>query len=252
MNIINEFGYRQDGRRPNQIRNITYRMGIYAQADGSAYLEQGNTKVICSVYGPHECRYRSRMSEEACLINCQYSQTTFSVPDRRNRPRGDRRGKGYTRLLERAFESAIITTTYPRSQIDIFCEVIEADGGNLAACVNAASLALADAGIPLRGLVAAVECGSVTGTPCADMSSREHSEIVPRMTIATIAGKEDAVLVDMKNIIHRSHMKDLFKIGIDASAQVHSCLEVAVLNHVKTAHRIPTKNPTATDKESEA
>ena len=59
----------------------------------------------------------------------------------------------------------------------------------MAACVNVASLALADAGIPLRGLLSAVECGSADGLPCADLSSREHSELVPRLTMATV-GKE--------------------------------------------------------------
>lgn len=51
--------------------------------------------------------------------------TTFSVPDRRNRPRGDRRSNKFGRLLERAFEMVILTELYPRSQIDIFCEVLE-------------------------------------------------------------------------------------------------------------------------------
>lgn len=45
MNIISEHGYRQDGRKPHQIRNLNYNLGVYSQADGSAYLEQGNTKV---------------------------------------------------------------------------------------------------------------------------------------------------------------------------------------------------------------
>lgn len=45
MNMLNEFGFRQDARKPKQIRNIVYQLGIYSQADGSAYLEQGGTKV---------------------------------------------------------------------------------------------------------------------------------------------------------------------------------------------------------------
>lgn len=45
MNVISEHGFRFDGRRPNQIRNISCRMGVYQQAEGSAYIEQGNTKV---------------------------------------------------------------------------------------------------------------------------------------------------------------------------------------------------------------
>ena len=45
MNVLNEHGFRLDGRRPEQIRNVSCRLGVYAQADGSAYLEMGNTRV---------------------------------------------------------------------------------------------------------------------------------------------------------------------------------------------------------------
>ena len=48
------------------------------------------------------------------------------------------------------FNLQIRTELYPRSQIDVFVEVLQADGGNYCACVNAATLALIDAGIPLR------------------------------------------------------------------------------------------------------
>uniref|UniRef100_A0A1I7XSD5 RNase_PH domain-containing protein n=1 Tax=Heterorhabditis bacteriophora TaxID=37862 RepID=A0A1I7XSD5_HETBA len=71
MNIISEHGFRIDGRRPHQIRNINCRLGIYPQAEGSAYIEQGNTKVICAVYGPHEGK-RSKQIEDRCVVNCQY------------------------------------------------------------------------------------------------------------------------------------------------------------------------------------
>ena len=53
--------------------------------------------------------------------------------------------------------------------------------------MNAGSIALTDAGISMRGLAAASECGDVAGTACADMSAREQSEMVARMTIATIS-----------------------------------------------------------------
>lgn len=45
MNIIDEFGFRKDARKPDQIRNISYQMGLYPHADGSAYFEQGGIKV---------------------------------------------------------------------------------------------------------------------------------------------------------------------------------------------------------------
>ena len=137
----------------------------------------------------------------------------------------------------------------------------QADGSNLAACVNVGSLALADAGITMKGLAASAECGSVDGVACADMSSREQNELVPRITMATISafqrfymwlklkiqlfyhikiigGNEETILVDMKNLIHRNHLPALLKMGISACAQIHACLETAVFNHVKAAHRI--------------
>uniref|UniRef100_A0A915M4K5 Putative exosome complex component RRP41 n=2 Tax=Meloidogyne TaxID=189290 RepID=A0A915M4K5_MELJA len=233
--MLSEFGFRKDARLPKQIRNIIYQTGIYSNADGSAYIEQGGTKVLCAVYGPREGRIKSRIQEESAIVVCQYSQSTFSVPDRRNRPRGDRRGNTNSRLLERAFEAVIFVNLYPRSQIDIF---FEADGGNLAACVNAGSLALADAGIPMRGLASAVECGCVDGVSCTDTSSREQSELIPRITIATVGGREEIILISLKNLVHRSHLTEFLKSAIDACAQIHSCLETAVFENVKTAHRL--------------
>ena len=47
-------GLRIDGRKPNELRKIYCEVGIFAEADGSAMIQQGNTKVVATVYGPHE------------------------------------------------------------------------------------------------------------------------------------------------------------------------------------------------------
>jgi len=52
--LLSDEGFRSDGRRPNEIRCMRCRIGVYTQAEGSAYIEQGNTKVLATVYGPHE------------------------------------------------------------------------------------------------------------------------------------------------------------------------------------------------------
>ena len=78
-----------------------------------------------------------------------------------NRPRGDRKSQELRVHLQRTFESVIMLEQYPRSHIDIFCEVLAADGGHLAACVNAASAALTAAGISMRGTVSACACALV-------------------------------------------------------------------------------------------
>lgn len=54
LELLSDQGYRIDGRKATELRKVQARMGVFAQADGSAYLEQGNTKALAVVYGPHE------------------------------------------------------------------------------------------------------------------------------------------------------------------------------------------------------
>ena len=54
--LLSDQGLRLDGRKPEELRQIKTRLGVFGQADGSAYLEQGNTKVLAAVYGPHDMR----------------------------------------------------------------------------------------------------------------------------------------------------------------------------------------------------
>ena len=49
-------GLRIDGRKPNELRRIQCEVGVFDKADGSAVFSQGNTKVVATVYGPHEVR----------------------------------------------------------------------------------------------------------------------------------------------------------------------------------------------------
>ena len=58
------------------------------------------------------------------MINCQYSMATFSTAERKRRPRGDMKSREMTQHLKQTFEAAILTHLYPRSQIDIYVEVI--------------------------------------------------------------------------------------------------------------------------------
>lgn len=52
--LLSPEGFRIDGRRPNELRKIRCKIGVFAKADGSSYFEQGNTKVLATVFGPRE------------------------------------------------------------------------------------------------------------------------------------------------------------------------------------------------------
>lgn len=68
--FISLAGLRIDGRREQEIRRIRTRMGLFAKVDGSAYYEQGNTKVVAVVHGPWEAK-RNALSDVAA-INCEF------------------------------------------------------------------------------------------------------------------------------------------------------------------------------------
>ena len=123
LEILSPEGLRLDGRRPHELRKIVCRMGVFKQADGSAYIEMGNTKALATVYGPHEVTNKSKILHDRVLVNCQFSMATFSTGERKKRPRGDRRSTETSMLIRRTFEAAILTQLYPRSQIDIYVQV---------------------------------------------------------------------------------------------------------------------------------
>lgn len=77
---------------------------------------------------------------------------SFSAGERKRRPRGDRKTQETSLQLRRAIEAIIQIELYPRSQIDVFVEVLQSDGSDYCVAVNAATLALIDAGIPIKVL----------------------------------------------------------------------------------------------------
>jgi exosome complex component RRP41 len=89
----------------------------------------------------HEDCGCSRALHNRVVVNCQYSMVVLSTGERKRRPRGDRKSQEMSQHLKQTFEATIKTELYPRSQIDIFVEVLQADGGNYCACVKAATLA---------------------------------------------------------------------------------------------------------------
>ncbi|VVC32325.1 Hypothetical protein CINCED_3A010613 [Cinara cedri] len=197
MDLLSRQGLRTDGRRSDELRRIRCKMGVFNQPDGSAYLEQGNTKVVAAVYGPHEIRTnRSKASNENAVINCQYSMATFSRSERKRRPR-DNKSAELTLHLKQAMTTAIKTDLYPKSQIDIFVQVLQSDGGNYSVCVNAATLALIDAGIAMEEFVISCTSSLANGeTPLVDSSNLEETMGGPSLTVAIlpISGKVNYIM----------------------------------------------------------
>lgn len=90
---------------------------------------------------------------------------TFSTGERKKTRKGDRRSTEISLIIKQTLESIIMVQLFPRSQIDIYVQILQADGGTRCAAINAACLAIINAGIPIRDFVVACAAGYIEGTP---------------------------------------------------------------------------------------
>lgn len=153
------------------------------RADGSCYFEFGGNKVIAAVYGPREVHPRHQQKSTSAVVRYRYNMASFSVEERK-RPGPDRRSIEVSKVSREALESVIFQEYFPRSAIDIFVEVLQADAGTRTAGINAASIALADAGIPMKSLVSACAVGKVDDTLVLDLNKDEDNYGQADMPIA--------------------------------------------------------------------
>nr|CAG4645044.1 EOG090X0BHT [Leptodora kindtii] len=233
LELLTDQGLRIDGRKPSELRRIRCSLGIFAQADGSAYLEQGNTKILAAVYGPHEVTgSKSKASHDHVLVNCQYSTATFSSSERKRRPRGDRKGQEMSNHLVQTFQSAIRTELYPRSQIDIFVEVLQADGGNYSACVNAAMMALVDAGVPMKDCVVSCTASLVKNTPLVDVNNVEQTGGSPELVVSILPNSGEIVYMSLTQRFHMDHLSRVLDTAIKGCKDVGIILNQVIKEHL--------------------
>ncbi|CAH2098276.1 unnamed protein product [Euphydryas editha] len=233
--LLSSQGLRLDGRRPNELRRIRCKLGVFTQPDGSAYLEQGNTKVLAAVYGPHQAS-KSKSSVEGVVVNCQYSMATFSTGERKNRPRGDRKSQEMSLHLRQALTAAIKTELYPRSQIDIYIEVLQADGGAYCASVNAATLALVDAGVPLRAYACACSASmawrGAEPAPLLDVGHVEEAAGGVVLTVASLPSTGNIALLELSHRLHSDYFEIVLSRAMQGCRDIEIILDRAVREHL--------------------
>lgn len=141
----------------------------------------------------------------------------------------------YRRVLEMAsmikstFEPVVQTNLYPRSEIDIFVQVLQQDGGLLQACINATTLALLNAGIPLLDFVCAVTGGVHSTSPLLDLTLLEEND-VPNVTVAMMPRTGKVTLVTMETRLHVDRFAEILELAKKAGNAIHKEMETAVMS----------------------
>ena len=191
---VNSAGLRADGRRPPEIRRLMCKVGADSSSDGSAYLEMGNTKVLVTVSGPHEADNFSKSKHDRAIISCDVSMAAYASAERKSRGPRDKRNLEIAATVAKSFENVIMTKLFPRSQFDISIHAIQEDGGVLPAAINATTLALVDAGIPLRDMLVACVSGLVDKHILTDLNYVEMSSGTPQFCVGVLPRSNKLVL----------------------------------------------------------
>lgn len=166
---------RKDGRRFDETRPIEAKVGVIKRADGSAYFKIGRTKAYAAVYGPREIYPKFLQNPEKGLLRCSYNMMPFSSLGERVRPGANRRAKEIAMVTEKALLPTVNLSDFPNSVVDVFIELPQTDAGTRCAGICAAAMALADAGIQMNDMVAAVSVGRVDDKIVVDLDYSEES-----------------------------------------------------------------------------
>lgn len=110
--------------------------------------------------------------------------------------------------------------------------MLQADGGNYCASVNAATLAIIDAGIPLKDYVCACSASFVDDTPVRDINYLEESSGGPEVIMATLPKSDQIVFLEMNGRLHEDHLDKVLDTAVQGCKDVHNILDKAVREHV--------------------
>jgi ribonuclease PH len=190
---------RADGRAADQLRPISIQRGWSAQAEGSALISFGNTKVLCTASFTNGVP-RWLTGKGKGWVTAEYGMLPRSTNERMDREsvKGKVGGRTHeiSRLIGRSLRAIIDTKALGENTIVIDCDVLQADGGTRTAAITGAYVALVDAvewgrskgfigknAKALHDSIAAVSVGIIDGEPLLDLMYTEDSRAETDMNV---------------------------------------------------------------------
>lgn len=220
IKLIDKNGLRLDGRSPTELRPLKIETDVLNRADGSAYIEWGGNKILVAVYGPREAYPKHTQDIEKAIVKARYNMAAFSV-DERKRPGPDRRSVEISKVISEALQNAIMVEQFPRAQIDVFIEVLQADAGTRIAGLTAASVAIASAGIPMRDLVVGCTAGKIDGQIVLDLGKEEDNFGQADLPMGILAHSGKVVLVQMDGDLSVEEFDKATEMILDAAKRIN-------------------------------
>ncbi|VVB65900.1 Exosome complex component Rrp41 [Candidatus Gugararchaeum adminiculabundum] len=235
-------GKRLDGRTVEDLRPLKIQAGVLNSADGSAFVQWGNNKVLAGVYGPRECIPKHDSDPYKAVLKCRYNMAPFCSSGEHSRSGPSRRSTELSKVIREVFEGLILTDKYPKTMIEIYIEVLQSDGGTRCAAVTAAAVALADAGIPMRDMVAAVASGKIQEHIVADLGKDEDNYGQSDFPVAVSWRDKEILLFQMDGLLTRQQFEHALNLSISTVEKVKVLQKEALLRSFEEKNGSPRVN----------
>ncbi|KAL8291997.1 hypothetical protein RQP46_001463 [Phenoliferia psychrophenolica] len=286
--LLTPSNLRVDSRLPLELRSLSFQIlpspptsssspaTAPANADGYALVSHGLTRVSASVFGPRESLKTGAFSGgggggggggkagDKATVNVEVGVAGWSE---RNQAGGGVRKGGKDRKtielnssIKATFEPVLLLHLYPRSSIDIYIQVLESDGSLLQASINATTLALISAGLPLSDYVCALSLASYpsisptappqippfeTTTQSVPHSNKDSGTIgsgsttlldlcqaeeqaLPCLTVAVLPRSSKVTLVSLESRVGVGRFEEMLRWGVEGSKVVQAAMEDCV------------------------
>jgi len=225
--LIDKKGIRSDGRKADELRPLKLQVGVLPGADGSAYIEHGKNKILAGAFGPREVHPKHLAQADRMVLRCRYHMAPFSVQDRKS-PAPSRREVELSKVIKESLEPALFLELYPRTGVDVYVEVLQADGGTRCAAITAAALAIADAGVPMRDLVVGCAAGKVDDTVVLDLYDAEDKLGVADVQVAYMPNLNAITLLQMDGILTPEEFEKAINMAMDGCRKINEIQKEAL------------------------
>ncbi|MBU0957983.1 MAG: exosome complex exonuclease Rrp41 [Nanoarchaeota archaeon] len=218
---------RPDGRKFEELRKMTAKVGVVKEADGSAMFSFGEgkeaTTAFAAVYGPRTLHPQHMQNPRTGILRVNYDMLSFSVNERA-RPGPNKRSKEISEVSKWALGNVLELKDFPNTVIDVFISITQANASTRCAGINAASMALAHAGVPMKELVGSVSIGKMDRTLVVDVNKKEEDyeegEGPTDIAMAFTSRGQNVSLMQLDGKIRPKELKEAVEMGQKAAMEI--------------------------------
>ena len=239
INLNAHLELRSDGRKPNELKNTSIQFGqwntastlstsnVQSPPDGAVMYKMGSTVIFCTIHGPKQPFNSSHKNADSArvIFNVQKNPNSSHSQDSGTK---DSSTRSVSHQVESLLSSLILIDQYPGSEFSISATIYHADGPYFSHLVNAAILALIDAGVSLRDRAVSVSVGYWNQKIIVDVNDDESTPQFPVLHLVYIPSTDRIQSVQMNSRVPLHLLQSMINQGILACKKISQIFDQAL------------------------